>query len=548
MNRSVSEIFGHFSYIGAALLFLFLRLPLLPLWWPDFHSDYALVGLMAQHTKEGHFPVFFYGQNYMGGLEWLTAAAVSFFVDGSAFISQISLRTNSLVWWWLAGVTWVIALRPQSRWASHVFAWLFAAGSYHLLQVSVLQELSPQYLFFGGLLFLLLSSSRELVGRGGLILGFVLGVAWWTNQSVVFFFLPALFVYRVMPGRWLTAPPLAEMIQPVAGLRWVYRLWLILVVLGVGIAVGGGLRMGSFKIPNGMSLARDATIAMAFLHLLRKAVALWRQGRLKEFLPLIPFAGGFLLGFSPVWLGRVLRLYEKGYGVGLAILPYWEWPGQMRNLAGNLAYLFFSSQWLPAAGLLASLLVAAVFAWRSLTGKSRQLLIYGATVIALNAVYVLFSDRAFGVPIRYVYPIWLGAAIVAASLIASVRVSGLRLGCSLLLVASFLYAGYRSKGVLEARAYAYEDRRRNLEWVADTLESGGEKTCWGDYWTSYLMVFLTGERVILSPHPGATHRQVRVKSYEQKVSEGKPNCFVYDAGEEAGRRLMITDRNPWEKE
>jgi hypothetical protein len=305
VSRNMRDAIGYFSYFGAAALFLFLRMPLLPLWWPDFHSDYALVGLMAQHTKGGHFPIFFYGQNYMGGLEWLTAAGFSFLIDGSSFVSQMSLRANSLVWWYAAAFPWVIALRSHSRWASHLFAWMFAAGSYHLLQVSVLQELSPQYLFFGGITFLLLSSHRSLHGRGGLLLGFTLGLAWWTNQSVIFFFLPALLIYRAIPYRWFAEPVVAKIIRPEVSLRWVYRLWLVLVFSGVVIAIFGGLRIGGLKIPNGISISRDATIVVALLHFAIKGISCWRQGSLTEFKFLAPFAGGFFLGFSPVWLGRI---------------------------------------------------------------------------------------------------------------------------------------------------------------------------------------------------------------------------------------------------
>ena len=41
----------------------------------DFDSDQAIVGLMAKHLSEGRaFPLFFYGQTFMLGVEaWLMA-------------------------------------------------------------------------------------------------------------------------------------------------------------------------------------------------------------------------------------------------------------------------------------------------------------------------------------------------------------------------------------------------------------------------------------------------------------------------------------------
>jgi hypothetical protein len=46
-------------------------------WWPSVHfdSDQAIIGLMAKHVSEGRaFPLYFYGQSYMLGVEaWLAA-------------------------------------------------------------------------------------------------------------------------------------------------------------------------------------------------------------------------------------------------------------------------------------------------------------------------------------------------------------------------------------------------------------------------------------------------------------------------------------------
>ena len=57
-------------------------------WWdqPAFNSDHAIVGLMAKHLAEGRaFPLFFYGQSYMLGVEaWL--AAPIFLVAGPSVL------------------------------------------------------------------------------------------------------------------------------------------------------------------------------------------------------------------------------------------------------------------------------------------------------------------------------------------------------------------------------------------------------------------------------------------------------------------------------
>ena len=60
--------------IAAAVVLVILR-SVVPLWYEqfDFDADQAIVGLMAKHLSElRHFPLFFYGQNYMLGVQaWI---------------------------------------------------------------------------------------------------------------------------------------------------------------------------------------------------------------------------------------------------------------------------------------------------------------------------------------------------------------------------------------------------------------------------------------------------------------------------------------------
>ena len=73
--------------IGAAVLLVVAR-SILPLAYEqlDFDSDQAVVGLMAKHLSElRDFPVFFYGQNYMLGVQsWI--AAPFFWIGGPTIL------------------------------------------------------------------------------------------------------------------------------------------------------------------------------------------------------------------------------------------------------------------------------------------------------------------------------------------------------------------------------------------------------------------------------------------------------------------------------
>ena len=73
-----------------AILLVFLRSAVSIFWEASFNSDQAVVGLMAKHLSEFRaFPLFFYGQNYMLGVQsWI---AVPFFWLGGPTVAMLRL-------------------------------------------------------------------------------------------------------------------------------------------------------------------------------------------------------------------------------------------------------------------------------------------------------------------------------------------------------------------------------------------------------------------------------------------------------------------------
>ena len=74
--------------LGAAYFLFFFFMPFHRL----LHNDDAVGGLAALHILKGSFPVFFYGQSYMGSLDFFIAAplfllfGVSFWVFRLAYL------------------------------------------------------------------------------------------------------------------------------------------------------------------------------------------------------------------------------------------------------------------------------------------------------------------------------------------------------------------------------------------------------------------------------------------------------------------------------
>src|SRR6266849_6824787 len=78
-----------FSIILTAIL---LRIILIGQQWPETNSDEGTLGLMALHIAyRGEYPIFFYGQGYMGTLEAYLAAFLYHLFGPSLFVLRLGL-------------------------------------------------------------------------------------------------------------------------------------------------------------------------------------------------------------------------------------------------------------------------------------------------------------------------------------------------------------------------------------------------------------------------------------------------------------------------
>src|SRR5712691_872746 len=104
------------------VLAVLLRIVLVSLGWPSIDSDEGTMGIMALHIAyRGEYPIFFYGQGYMGSLEAYLAAIVFHIIGPSVlalrlgvllmfacFLASMYLLTSMLYTKKLAVVTLVI--------------------------------------------------------------------------------------------------------------------------------------------------------------------------------------------------------------------------------------------------------------------------------------------------------------------------------------------------------------------------------------------------------------------------------------------------------
>ena len=164
----------------------------------SFHSDEAVVALMARHILEGERPVFFYGQAYMGSLDsWLVA--IGFRLLGE---SVLTIRVvQALLYLGVVASSFYAAWRLSGRALVAIVTALSLAVPPVLLAVYTTATLGGynETLLFGNLLLALgydVSHEQRRSWWRWLLMGLIGGLGWWTNGLVVAFAAPvALLVF-----------------------------------------------------------------------------------------------------------------------------------------------------------------------------------------------------------------------------------------------------------------------------------------------------------------------------------------------------------------
>lgn len=184
--------------LGAVLLIgmtVFLRVALIRNGWPTTNSDEGLMGLVALHIfKRGEWPIYPYGQNYLGTIE-AYLGAIFFWLFGP---SLFALRLGCIVLY--AGfllALYLLARLLYSKGVALVSVFLLCFGSSDTFAQQLLAEGYLEPLLFGTLSLLLASwlalsfhpdmnldkRRMRLVVYGGL--GLVIGLGVWSHLLVL---------------------------------------------------------------------------------------------------------------------------------------------------------------------------------------------------------------------------------------------------------------------------------------------------------------------------------------------------------------------------
>ncbi len=198
INTSPAPVVNHFRYLfpilltGAALRLYFLFQGRFVI-----DADEAIVGLMAKHITEGApWPIFYYGQAYMGSFEAICTALFFKLFGRSNFTLQLTPFLFSLV---LIVLIYNLTRRFTDIWGARVAAFLSAVAPNALIIWSTKAR--------GGFIELVVIGTAALIvavdllreedprAKNFIVLGALLGFGWWVNNQIIFFIAPIGLVF-----------------------------------------------------------------------------------------------------------------------------------------------------------------------------------------------------------------------------------------------------------------------------------------------------------------------------------------------------------------
>ena len=426
-------------------------------------SDEAIVGLMAKHINEGQaWPIFYYGQYYMGSLEAISVALV-FSVLG---VSNVALKLTPVLFSMVhIGLVYLLAKRCAGLWAARLAALLTALAPATLVVWSGKPRGGFIELVVLGTACLILASDWLQMRRSGrarlALLGFLLGLGWWTNNQIIFYLVAITGVFFVYYWRHL---------------RW---------------------RQG----------ISDGLLSLTFF--LLGSAPFWYANLVAR--PMFPSWGnlGHRAPADKVWD------YFAGYFVeALPILLGARHPWEETDIFSQASFVM-----LAIYGL--SMLLFILFAWRSRNtcGWTTTLIVSFALVLPL-----IFAFSGFGwlsQEPRYLLPLYSVSNVVVAVAVTFLWnfKGGITRGTSILILLAViilnLYSNYGAGGYEPGEPFVYEGERvsKSHRELYAWLEREKYDHIVTNYWIGYRVAFETGERITFSRF--MEPRTLRIKEYER---------------------------------
>ncbi|RMD84179.1 MAG: hypothetical protein D6808_07390 [Candidatus Dadabacteria bacterium] len=438
-----------------------------------FHSNFgieadeAIVGLMAKHISEGgRWPIFYYGQPYMGSLEALLVA-VFFKLFG---VSRYALKAVPfLVSLAVIPALFALGRRIYNLRAAKIAALLFAVPPSALVLWSVKARGGfIEVILLGAVGLLLtvrwLAEKTPTIGLAFAI-GLIFGVGWWINAQIVYFAAPSCIIGGIAAAKR-------------AGVK---RFFLLSAAAFSGFLVGSS--------------------------------PFWAYNLTHNFSSIKMLIGGGVYDIG----SHIKGFFKVAFPILLGARRFWH----EEELFYGATLVFY--------GIYLTLFLVALYPKRddkpSLESGHILLVLF---LVFSFCVFVGSSFGYLVKAPRYLLPMYVGIFLLCGYGISRVwEFSGL-MGGGLLATVLFLnlvsqYGGGRAiagEPVIYEKDRVSRDHTELISW----LDAHGYRYVKTNYWIGYRLAFETGERIKFSVF--LEPENVRIPEYELAAPKGKDIPYI----------------------
>ena len=207
--NSKQDPFRRPFFAFALALALTLRLVILVTNAVPFNADEAVVALMARHTLQGDWPIFFYGQSYMGSLDATLIAAAFALLGQSVLVIRL---VQTILFLGIVATTYTLGIRIyDDRWTAGAAALLIALPTV-LMSTYTTATLGGygEILLLGNLILLsghAVLTDRPADWRAWFMLGAAAGLGFWTSALIGVYLLPVGILILARPSAPLAGKP-----------------------------------------------------------------------------------------------------------------------------------------------------------------------------------------------------------------------------------------------------------------------------------------------------------------------------------------------------
>jgi hypothetical protein len=485
-----------------AALVVIVRAPFLLHGDRFFDADEAVEGLMASHVLQGEHPAFLWGQRYKGVPEVYLAAAV-FAATGPGVVA---LKSVTLTFFTIfVCLQFILVERLFSRRIAWMATAFLIVGPPSLVFWSLNAGAEVVMTMLAGTVMCLgIDVWRRTGSRTALVAACAAaGFGLWVQQFILYYWIAlALAVLHSMPQRQRMLRRLFEGRDLPGWLRGVTAFLAVVALIYVGLGavafVTGGFDAAAFGTIIGVHHAQKLWNIGAALLCLAGVIRVYAIARQHAAAPLVHAAAiGFAAGYAPAiaayaaYGGSPPIARADLHGVAAALSPI------ARDVIPIvIGFRSPSTSWLGVPvwlGLaLAAAIVASIVALRQrhFTPLFHYLLLTAAVLFLVSGAFIDAQSYRYLMPATGALSAVLALGVWAAFLRS--RVAGAVLLGSILLLFG-----------LEQRAWfrQLEPDDRSAAMIR-CLDHANVRTAFADYWVSYKLTFLTGERIIVAPYNG----------------------------------------------